>query len=65
MVSTDAGMYSDRSDEHELNAERPRTESLQPDSKVKIESAWQSPKHDGGLASIETGRQIDRSETHE
>jgi hypothetical protein len=62
IVLTEEGIEIDRRDEQLLNAESPKTETLEPGSNVKSERSLQSRKHIVEIVSTDEGIQIDRSE---
>jgi hypothetical protein len=59
IVSTDEGMQSDRSAEHQRNADSPKSETLQPASNTKSERASQHWKHELEIVSMDEGTQND------
>jgi hypothetical protein len=62
IVSIEAGMQIDRSDEHDPNAHFPRIESSDPCSNVKYERVSQKLKHSAEIISIDEGIQRHRRE---
>jgi hypothetical protein len=62
IVSIDEGMQIDWSERQSLNAWSPRTETLQPDSKVKAEICSRFLKQHREIISIDEEMQIDSVE---
>jgi hypothetical protein len=62
MVLSEPGQQIDESDEHDENADRAMTESLEPGSNVTAARVLHSEKHNSPSLSTEEGMQIDESD---
>jgi hypothetical protein len=62
IVVTDDGRQIEVSDEQEVNADRPRIESLEPLSNATTNRLWQPWKHRSPIASVDDGMQIDAND---